>query len=501
MKRIVVDFRALAEASLPLPGQPGQLAGGDVVTMLERLGVPDGMPFLIDDGGSLASCASVNNYLLDAVRQGGLDLRAVSRTHSYTLARALRFIRLNRAAGEAREADVTVEDWLADHGEPAIDLTAASRDDLVAYKAARLESISASAWNNEVSSLSGFFDYAVQKGWIERSPIPRWGSARRNTLVVRDRPIKQPKFLTEKQLRYFLVHGLRCDGSSQPDQYRERNYAYGVLLATTGMRREEGGRLLSCEIPTSSAMPSDGVWPFVRVGKGGVPRHIFVTQELVDAIDFYRRGERKKTVEKAQTTLRRARNENRLVIFDSVETSRTGAPLLVKGSKRIPVDRLSDEDRFRSVIVTDTGFIEPLGLFPGRLGVPIGLAEWDSIFSTARKRVAPVNHPDRPPNYITVAPHTFRHTYAVRMLAALMRVGRETANDPYVLLANPVLTVTQLLGHADVSTTQQYLYAAERYTEELPTALRAVAANTVGHGLSSVPGLVEAERVSGASDD
>lgn len=481
MKRIVVDFRALAEASLALPGLPGQLAGGDVVTMLERLGVPDGMPFLIDDGGSLASCAAVNGYLLDAVRQGGLDLGSVRDFHSYSLARALRFIRLNRATVAAQADGISVDDWLADHGEPGIDLTSATRDDLVAFKSARVESVSAGRWNNEVSSLAGFFDYAVRKGWIERSPIPRWGSASRNTLVVRDRPIQQPKYLTEKQLRHFLVHGLRCDGAPQPARYRERNYAYGVLLATTGMRREEGARLLSCEIPTSGVMPSNGVWPFVRVGKGGIPRHVFVTQELVDAIDFYRRGERKTAVEKAQKSLRRARNDNRLLVFDGIEASNEGAPLLVKGSRRIPVERLSDEDRVRAVRITDSGEIEPLALFVSRYGVAFALKEWNEIFAEARTRLAELGHPDRPPSFIKVAPHTFRHTYAVRMLAALMRVGRETANDPYVLLANPVLTVTQLLGHADVSTTQQYLYAAERYTEELPTALRAVAANSVGH--------------------
>jgi len=39
--------------------------------------------------------------------------------------------------------------------------------------------------------------------------------------------------------------------------------------------------------------------------------------------------------------------------------------------------------------------------------------------------------------------------------------------------------VQQLLGHASVETTQQYLFAAENWHEELPTTLRRAAAELV----------------------
>ena len=74
-----------------------------------------------------------------------------------------------------------------------------------------------------------------------------------------------------------------------------------------------------------------------------------------------------------------------------------------------------------------------------------------------------------------------RHSYAVRMLAALMKEGRQRAGDPYLLLANPVLTVKQLLGHASVETTMHYLYAAETWEEDLPAVLAATTAELVGH--------------------
>jgi hypothetical protein len=44
-----------------------------------------------------------------------------------------------------------------------------------------------------------------------------------------------------------------------------------------------------------------------------------------------------------------------------------------------------------------------------------------------------------------------------------------------------VLTLKELLGHASVETTMHYLYAAETWTEDVPSALAATAAELIGH--------------------
>lgn len=50
-----------------------------------------------------------------------------------------------------------------------------------------------------------------------------------------------------------------------------------------------------------------------------------------------------------------------------------------------------------------------------------------------------------------------------------MKEGRQRARDPYLLLANPVLTVKELLGHASVQTTMHYLNPRELHqTGALP---------------------------------
>jgi integrase len=142
---------------------------------------------------------------------------------------------------------------------------------------------------------------------------------------------------------------------------------------------------------------------------------------------------------------------------------------------------LGNADRARAVRVTPDGTIEPLALFTGRGGLPPDVKHWNTVFADARHRVAGAGHPDRPPPHLVVSPHVMRHTFAVRMLSGLMRLGRERAANPYLLLANPVLTIQQLLGHASPDATQRYLFAAERYTEELPAALREHVAAAAGH--------------------
>ncbi|WP_234810602.1 hypothetical protein [Mycolicibacterium fallax] len=41
---------------------------------LDRQDIPDGLPFIVDDDGSLTGCDRLNTYLLTAWRQRAYDL-------------------------------------------------------------------------------------------------------------------------------------------------------------------------------------------------------------------------------------------------------------------------------------------------------------------------------------------------------------------------------------------------------------------------------------------
>lgn len=480
LRTVTVDRSVLTGTPFEfLDGCPAD--SSDPVRVLDLFSIPDGFPIVTNDDGTLTGCERLNQYLFNAHDQRAYDIKSLREFHMYNLARLLRYVRRSRAHNRADEEGVPVEDWLAANGEPQVDLTDATRDELKAYAAAREKTLARSSMQTEMGCIANFYRYAVESNWVDSDPIPRWNG--RNTLIPRGvRASRVSKFLNSAQTSHFLRVGLRGDESTAETRpsFPERDYCYGLLLATTGLRREEAGLLLDGELPFPCDMPADGVYAFERSGKGGVARFVYITAETASAIDLYRQTERASKVNKGQARLRRLKREGRLLVTDGLTTLR-GKPAVSVEGRKVALVNFSDEDRARAVTVLDDGTIEPLGLFLARGGLPPTIKYWDDLFADARQRVHQSGHPDRPPAHVTVGPHTMRHTFAVRMLAGLMRQGRETSDDSYQFLANPVLTVKELLGHASVETTHRYLYAAETWREEVPAALRVVAAETVGH--------------------
>ncbi len=440
------------------------LPWSSVVEALDRHDIPDGLPFIVDDDGSLTGCERLNTYLLTAWRQRAYDLDSLRSFHAYHFARLLRFVRQRR-------------------GGELVDLTATTTEDLTAYRDGRQQEVQDTTLATEFGCFSSFFYFATHVGWMEKDPIPRWGRNNRNTLISHKRRERRARFLKAAQTRHFLEVGLRGDGYDPMGApgYPERDYVYGLLLATTGLRREECAFLVDAEVPVPDTMGSESIHVFDRLGKKQVIRSIYVTAQVAHATDLYRRTERHRVVQAAQRSLRAKVRDGALLVVDDL-FERRGIRYVVTGSsQRIPLVRFTNKDRAKAVRVLDDGTIDPLALFVSRSGLPPGLERWNQLFADARDRVRHSGHQDQPPRHVHVTPHTMRHTYAVRMLAALMKEGRQRAGDPYLLLANPVLTVKELLGHASVQTTMHYLHAAETWTENVPAALAATAADLVGH--------------------
>ncbi|GIH44967.1 hypothetical protein Mro03_01460 [Microbispora rosea subsp. rosea] len=179
-------------------------------------------------------------------------------------------------------------------------------------------------------------------------PVSRWGN--RNTFSGRGSVNRTIRFLTEPQLGLFLNVGLRGDAPADPRSrpaYPERDYSFGLLLLATGLRREEGALLLDAEIPTPENMPPGGVHPLTRYGKGGRPRTIYATIELVHAIDIHRSTEREAIIRAAQRRLRRMRRNDELSMVDKVVADRDSRYLSVSGHA-IPLELLDDERRARA---------------------------------------------------------------------------------------------------------------------------------------------------------
>jgi len=410
--------------------------------------IPDGTPFISDGAGRFETVRHANSYLLDAARQRAYPMRTLRGNHAAALARFLNFVR------------ETTSD---------ADLTDATIEHLNGYRKRRLVSLAGSSWNAELGNIALFFAYAKEKGWIGVDPVPRWGAIQRNTLKSPENTTRRIRFLTEDQLAFFLNHGLR--GDSIPDdrpEYPERDYTFGLILVSTGLRREEATYLLDLDVPTNLAR---GSHIFERIGKGGRPRDVHIIDHLADVVDHYRRGEREYMVERAQLTLRRRRRNGMLTIAEPVPTA-NGTKLRIEG-RLIRPEQLPNETRRTAVWIRDDGVIDPLALLLVEGGRAPAIDRFNRLFADANNRIASLGpHESAPPAHLAVTPHVLRHTFAVRTLATLMREGRNTRDDPYALLASPLLVVQELLGHADLTTTRRYLFHAERYTDQIPSALR-----------------------------
>jgi integrase len=479
LRIISLDRRLLASDALRLPNE-GSLDPAWVIQTLDDHDLPDGFPLVVDDDGGISGCWSLNQYLLDAWAQRAFDLGSMRKFHVYHLSRVMRFVRMARAASSAQVAGMDLHEWLDVHGEPFVDLMEATRRELVDYRDSRKRTAQDSTVDTEIGCLSAFFRYATESKWIARNPVPYWGG--KNSLMSHTHDVRQSRFLNAAQTRHVLDVGLRGDGATPQTRpgYAERDYCYGLLLASTGLRREECAYLLDCEVPPPSDIGASGVYTFRRKGKMGKTRSVYIAAEVAGAVNLYRQTERRRLVQIAQRTLRRQLAAGRLLVVDRV-TTRADGPAYVLNGVIVSTVVLTDEDRARAVMINDDGTIEPLGLLLGRFGLPPVLERWNQLFADARDRVEEAGTANRPPNHVTVTPHTMRHTFAVRMLAALMREGRDRSGNAYLLLANPLLTVMELMGHADAATTQRYLFAAETWEEGVPEAVRATAASLLGH--------------------
>ncbi len=74
MRIVVVQRSEPADETLNAPGSAVSLPWSSVVATLDRHDIPDGLPFIIDDDGSLTGCDRLNTYLLTAWRQRAYDL-------------------------------------------------------------------------------------------------------------------------------------------------------------------------------------------------------------------------------------------------------------------------------------------------------------------------------------------------------------------------------------------------------------------------------------------
>ena len=371
----------------------------------------------------------------------------------------------------------------------------ATRDDVDAYHRARRQGdaahrISAASWNRAVAALDKLYRWAVEDGIIAQSPFTyrdvwrRMPSGRGRTITVaRNQAYERAairsdvKFITIEDYRRFRdvgLQGLAVDGGARHgarDRNGNRNALFADLLITTGLRLEEASSLLAVEIEeairvsTSARLRHDANGDRqvafklpAALTKGDRGRTIRIPATLLARLRSYLEVERANAVAKFQVRNGAQRMPAGIVASISGGTVEVTA----KDGKPTPLrlETVTPDER-RRLILHDAGgkAVEPAALWLSEIGLPLAPNSWEAVFARASRRCQDAGLP------FDVSPHQLRHSFAVHMLALLIRQrfgevskAEDLSGAAYRrLLGDPLQQVQRLLGHSSLATTYIYL--------------------------------------------
>ena len=428
--------------------------------VLDRAGVPEGMPFLVGDDGRPVT--EVNDFLRELP---SLGCRSQDTWRAYALD-VFRFTRYLSAVEGVSPFEATVEQ-------------------VERYRWMRLEGhrpVRPSTWNRELAALQRFYGWAQRRGHITTPPF-RFGSGgreKRNLARARvgdDAPIR---YLTVEQYLFFRdvgLFGLGLDGRRDPSfagEHALRNKLFADLLVTTGLRLQEASSLTRVELPG----PSPGAATLAIAGptaKRSKPRDVLVPARVLDNLRFYARSARVELVE-------RAVRSGRLPRPGDVAVSVRGQRVMASNGSFDADLALIGPDRRWRIVEVGNGGVDPLALFLGRSGRPVRPQGWERVFEAASHRCETFAGRPGVPIIGRVTPHVLRHTFAVHTLSALLteQLSRGQGEGPRghpgkialrQVAENPLRRLQRLLGHSHVATTYAYLDCLDEANELVDAAL------------------------------
>lgn len=306
------------------------LSSVDMAAWLDSEGIAEGTPFLISPDGEYD--VPLNSYALSTQMAG--------RPHNTQLAFArdikgyLNFL-WNHRPSVLQHSGTGVET------RPRTWFDATSRDREV-YKTWRNEDpagpkVQGSTWNREVSTVDGFYKWAVRRGLAAGNPIdqrevrPRsrglGSGASRGGQTAADRrpdgrrhkldwlPPETYRLFRDVGLRGYLPSGLSDRGFR--GKRTARNAVFADFMVRTGLRLEEQSSLTLYEVPDRVGTRAYcRFWLPAAVAKWGSARDIYVPDGVLRAVGDYVEIDRADAVERAQAEGRYQQLLDPIVIED-----------------------------------------------------------------------------------------------------------------------------------------------------------------------------------------
>ncbi|WP_380286544.1 tyrosine-type recombinase/integrase [Kitasatospora purpeofusca] len=368
---------------------------------------------------------------------------------------------------------LAARDWLTHLGRHGIGVFD-QRQELVAalgtYADRRLsgplnERLATGSWELQVTALSRFYAWAVSEELASAVPFTmatgmrmvegRLVSGQRNLARLRrPKPHVKIQYLDADfaELFCWALAGLG-PGGIEDERFRGRfpgrNAAMGRLVLGTGMRSREFSHLLVHEVPPLPGEPTTVPipWPVPTLGaKGRKPRSSWIDFDSLAAVHSYIDLERPLAVGPWQP--------RRPLLVEAPD--RFGARI---NGRWTAWSSLAPAERLR--LVGPDGGSPLLALSYG--GRPF--TDWGTLFLRTSRRLRERFEPRFP----DVSPHRCRHTFAMATLEMLVTghyrqaaelaavAGDDAGLAFYLLKADPLLILRDLLGHSSVTTTEVYL--------------------------------------------
>jgi site-specific recombinase XerD len=345
-------------------------------------------------------------------------------------------------------------------------------------------------WDRELAAFVHLFNWAVREDnrYVARNPVAmkqvQFGDG--NVAMVpagraADGGRPNVHWLTPRTWRLWTDVGLRGhdrDGVSAAGwagRLEDRNVAFVRLLVSSGLRRGEGGSLLTFEVPEVRLGGGRYYRGKVMAGptRSKKARVFYASADAVADVGAYVESSRAWAVREAQ----RKGLYERLPGAQVVTVITRGADPVVSwrrldgGTGKTPFNMMTVEER--AVLLTEGPHgLEPLWLWLNERGLPFAVASWENVFREASNRcervLTPAGRAGLDPHAVyapKATPHSARHSFALYMLVVLnvlmdQRYGltEEERRDYRMLYGDPWFMVQQLLGHSSRETTvKRYL--------------------------------------------
>lgn len=391
----------------------------------------------------------------------------------------------------------------------------ATQQDLRDYRNWRCDSpenpgrISGTKWDREAAAFTKLFK------WGKVYPLPVDVSRKEDRAA--DSVSSRVSWLTPRTWGLWTDIGLRghtlarLSAPGWDSRTELRNTSFVQLLLTSGLRRQEGGALLTFELPTQRLRHGRYLHGQVAgaLTRSKTGRTYYATLDAVGQVESYVVSERAWAVQRAQA----AGRYDRLPMMRLVTRVTHGLKPKVEwvdangvvGSKELNL--LGWRERQWLFLEGPDG-PEPAWLWLTEQGLPMAPDRWNGVFRTANQRCEEVlltekeraidrdfrlaEVRDKSP-YAT--PHAARHSMALYMLIVLnqlmeTRYGltKSDRRDFALLFGDPWFLVKVLLGHADVETTKRHYLAPVAHLQ-LESILAAADATDDGKDIEDLDGV------------